>query len=50
MMKVLLFTGFVLNETIFQAKYIYDRMTGMQGPAALPFIGNLHQFRFEADG
>ncbi|KAF8386607.1 cyp-42A1 [Pristionchus pacificus] len=39
----------LLRLIYFKAKYIYDRMTGMQGPAALPFIGNLHQFRFEAD-
>ncbi|PIO72742.1 hypothetical protein TELCIR_05314 [Teladorsagia circumcincta] len=29
-----------------KAKYILDRMSLFQGPVALPFIGNLHQFHF----
>ena len=33
-----------------KARFIYERLTAIQGPAALPVIGNLHQFHFKPEG
>ncbi|XGW03819.1 hypothetical protein V3C99_015176 [Haemonchus contortus] len=36
----------ITNFIYKKAKYIFDRIAVFQGPVALPFIGNLHQFHF----
>ncbi|CAD6193406.1 unnamed protein product [Caenorhabditis auriculariae] len=32
-----------------RAKFVYDRMSAIQGPSALPIIGNFHQFHFRPE-
>lgn len=39
-------TSFVYRKV----KYIYERISALQGPVSLPFVGNLHQFHFKPEG
>ncbi|CAI2352701.1 unnamed protein product [Caenorhabditis sp. 36 PRJEB53466] len=46
---IVLTITWIIHYAFRKGKFIYDKLTVMQGPAAFPIIGNFHQFHFSPE-